>query len=245
MNYESMKIATQLYFTLLHEKIIKHEHKLFLSYGDSEVKEGVRLLADQSDCMVIETGEHLHLVTKSDSVFATNFTHLKKRYKDIENKKYFHVISIILMVFLSMVDRGLAARTDSKRHGLTPYSIEEKVRELLQNWETLLNDNPDLGREKGLDMYRIVELWKNMEVDGDSGQSGKRGNKKTRIGLIMTSLKLFEDEKLVTITDRETVPKAHPTRILFERIDTLYHDYDRYQDLKEWMYKEEIVYAQD
>ena len=48
-------------------------------------------------------------------------------------------------------------------------------------------------------------------------------------------MRLLETEGLVVILDRDDIPKAIPKPELFERIEYLYHDYDRYEMFKKLM----------
>ena len=93
-------------------------------------------------------------------------------------------------------------------------------------------------------MKEVVTTWKYMEVDTDDYGS-KKGNRRTRIGLIASSMRLFETEGLVVTLDRDDIPKAIPKQELFERIEYLYHDYDRYEVLKKLMMKEEDEHAEN
>lgn len=244
MDFETMKKASSAYFALLKHKVIDDEHECFSLFQDSEVREGVLMLADQSGTQVLEAHKRIHLVVKpTGSLFATNLTQLKDKYKDIETRKHFHLISTILMVFLAQLDRNQTTKLRFQREGMTYYALEKSVTELVNQWETLLEENQEASKERKLDMHSVITLWTNMELDIESSKGYKRGNKRTRIGSIATALKILEDEKLVVILDKDAVPKIFPKSELYERIEYLYHDYDRYQELKSIMQMEEVENA--
>lgn len=243
MNFETTQKASHVFFTLLKERIIDEQHECFDLYHESNVRETVLLLADQSKTQIIESPKRIHLVTKaSDSLFATNFTHFKEKYKEVENKKTFHLISIILMSFLAQIDHNQASRIRSQNEGITYYALERSISDLMAKWETILIEDEEYGKERKIDMRNSFVTWTNMEVDIES-KSVKRATKKTRIGLIAMAMKLLEDEKLLVVLDKDSIPKAFPKTELFERIDYLYHDYERYEEMKQWLEMEELTHA--
>src|SRR5690606_34121640 len=112
----------------------------------------------------------------------------------------FHLISVVLMSFLASMDQNQAAKVRMKREGISYYSLERNVNELIMNWDSILKSNPNFGDEERIDMKEVVTTWKYMEVDReDSGL--KKANKRTRIGLIASSMRLLETEGLVVILD--------------------------------------------
>lgn len=245
MNAETIKKASAVYFSLLKEKVIDENSEHFQSYFEPEVRQTVLLLADESGTYIIESPKRIHLVVQpTGSVFATNFTHMKDKHRQIETKKHFHLISIIIMSFLATIDRNQAAKVRTKREGVSFYALERQVNELIMNWDSILKTNPSFVEEKRIDMKEAVTVWKYMEVDTDDYGS-KKGNRRTRIGLIASSMRLLETEGLIVILDRDDIPKAIPRNELFERIEYLYHDYDRYEMFKKLMITEEEQHAED
>ena len=102
MNAETIKKASAVYFTLLKDKVIDENSEHFQTYFDPEVRQTVLLLADESGTYIIESPKRIHLVVQpTGSVFATNFTHMKEKHKQIETKKHFHLISVVIMSFLA------------------------------------------------------------------------------------------------------------------------------------------------
>ena len=235
MNAEIIKKASAVYFSLLKEKVIDENSEYFQVYYEPEVRQTVLMLADESGTYIIEAPKRIHLVVQpTGSVFATNFTHLKEKHRQVETKKQFHLISVIIMTFLAIIDRNQAARIRTKREGVTYFALERQVNELITTWAGLLKEQPTFAQDKMLDMKEIVTTWTFMEVSHD--ESGfKKANKRTRIGLIANAMRLLETEGLIVVLDREDIPKALPKTELFERIEFLYHDYDRYELLKELM----------
>ncbi|WP_284037590.1 DUF6063 family protein [Neobacillus sp. 114] len=245
MNAESIKKASAVYFTLLKEKVIDENSEHFETYFDPEVRQTVLLLADESGTYIIESPKRIHLVVQpTGSIFATNFTHLKDKHKQIESKKHFHLVSIVIMAFLAAIDSNQAAKIRTKREGISYYSLERLVNDLIMKWDSILKAKPAFGEEERIDMKDVVTTWKYMEVETDD-YGAKKGNRRTRIGLIASSMRLLETEGLIIILDRDDIPKAIPKQELFERIEYLYHDYDRYELFKKLMTTEEEEHAEN
>ncbi|PAE26703.1 DUF6063 family protein [Bacillus sp. 7894-2] len=245
MSAESIKTASAVYFTLLKDKVIDENSEHFQAYFDPDVRQTVLLLADESGTFIIESPKRIQLVVQpTGSVFATNFTHMKDRHKQVETKKHFHLMSVVIMAFLSGIDRNQAAKVRTKREGISFYTLERQVNDVIMNWDSLLKAKPDFGEEEKIDMRDVVTTWKYMEVDTDD-YGARKANRRTRIGLIASAMRLLETEGLIVILDREDIPKAIPKQELFERIEYLYHDYDRYEMFKELMKTEEDQHAEN
>jgi hypothetical protein len=239
MNAETIKRASAVYFSLLKDKVIDENSEHFQTYFDPDVRQTVLLLADESGTYIIESAKRIQLVVQpTGSVFATNFTHMKEKHKQVETKKHFHLISVVVMAFLASIDRNQAAKIRTKREGISYYALERQVNELIMNWDNILKTKPTFGEEERIDMKEVVTTWKYMEVDTDD-YGVKKGNRRTRIGLIAGAMRLLETEGLIIILDRDDIAKAIPKQELFERIEYLYHDYDRYELFKKLMTPEE------
>ncbi|MEH7254559.1 DUF6063 family protein [Neobacillus niacini] len=245
MNAESIKKASAVYFTLLKDKVIDENSEHFQTYFDPEVRQTVLLLADESGTYIIESPKRIHLVVQpTGSVFATNFTHLKDKHKQVETKKHFHLISVVIMAFLASIDRNQAAKIRTKREGISYYALERQVNDLIMSWDSILKVKPAFGEEERIDMKDVVTSWKYMEVDSDDF-GAKKANRRTRIGLIAGAMRLLETEGLIVVLDRDDIAKAIPKQELFERIEYLYHDYDRYELFKKLMTVEENQHAEN
>ncbi|MGN7178121.1 hypothetical protein BK139_01305 [Paenibacillus sp. FSL R5-0490] len=245
MSAESIKTASAVYFTLLKDKVIDENSEHFQAYFDPDVRQTVLLMADESGTFIIESPKRIQLVVQpTGSVFATNFTHMKDRHKQIETKKHFHLMSVVIMAFLASIDRNQAAKIRTKRDGISFYTLERQVNDVIMNWDSLLKAKPDFGEEEKIDMRDVVTTWKYMEVDTDD-YGARKANRRTRIGLVASAMRLLETEGLIVILDREDIPKAIPKQELFERIEYLYHDYDRYEMFKELMKTEEDQHAEN
>jgi hypothetical protein len=245
MNAESIKKASAVYFTLLKDKVIDENSEHFQTYFHPEVRQTVLLLADESGTYIIESPKRIQLVVQpTGSVFATNFTHMKEKHKQVETKKHFHLISVVIMSFLASIDLNQAAKIRTKREGISYYALERQVNDLMVNWDNILKVKPGFGEEERIDMKEVVTAWKYMEVDTDDFGS-KKANRRTRIGLIASALRLLETEGLIVILDRDDIPKAIPKQELFERIEYLYHDYDRYELFKNLITTEEGDHAEN
>ncbi|EWG10373.1 DUF6063 family protein [Cytobacillus firmus] len=245
MSAESIKTASAVYFTLLKDKVIDENSEHFQAYYVPDVRQTVLLMADESGTFIIESPKRIQLVVQpTGSVFATNFTHMKDRHKQVETKKHFHLMSVVIMAFLAGIDRNQAAKIRTKREGISFYTLERQVNDVIMNWDSLLKAKPDFGEEEKIDMKDVVTTWKYMEVDTDD-LGARKANRRTRIGLIASAMRLLETEGLIVILDREEIPKAIPKQELFERIEYLYHDYDRYEMFKELMKTEEDQHAEN
>lgn len=245
MSAETIKKASAVYFTLLKEKVIDENSEHFQTYFDPEVRQTVLLLADESGTYIIEAPKRIHLVVQpTGSVFATNFTHLKDKHKQVETKKHFHLISIVIMSFIAAIDRNQAAKIRTKREGISFYALERQVNDLIIKWDSILKAQPNFGEEERIDMKEVVTTWKYMEVDSDDFGL-KKGNRRTRIGLIAGAMRLLETEGLIVVLDRDDIAKVIPKNELFERIEYLYHDYDRYELYKKLMTTEEEEHAEN
>ncbi|KAA9012108.1 DUF6063 family protein [Niallia endozanthoxylica] len=245
MDTETIKKASAVYFSLLKDKVIDENSEHFQIYFDPEVRQTVLLLADESGTYIIESPKRIQLVVQpTGSVFATNFTHLKEKHKQIETKKHFHLISIVIMSFLAAIDQNQAAKIRMKREGISYYALERQVNDLIMNWDSILKAKPSFGEEERIDMKDVVITWKYMEIDTEE-YGVKKANRRTRIGLIASAMRLLETEGLIVILDLDEIPKAIPKQELFERIEYLYHDYDRYEMFKNLMTVEGDKHAED
>lgn len=245
MNAETIKKASAVYFSLLKEKVIDENSEHFQTYFEPEVRQTVLLLADESGTYIIEAPKRIQLVVQpTGSVFATNFTHMKDKHRQIETKKHFHLMSVVMMSFLAAIDQNQAAKIRTKREGISFYALERQVNDLIMNWESILKAKPTFGEEERIDMKEVVTAWKYMEVDTEEFGM-KKGNRRTRIGLIASAMRLLETEGLIVILDRDDIPKVIPKQELFERIDYLYHDYDRYEMFKKLVTTEEDEHAEN
>src|SRR5699024_10524452 len=133
---------------------------------EPDVRQAVLLMADESGTYIIEAPKRIHIIAQpTGSVFATNFTHMRERHKQIERKKHFHLMSVILMSFLASIDQNEAAKVRTKREGMSYYSLERQVNELIMTWDQHVKNNPTYGHEEEINMADIVTLWKYMEID--------------------------------------------------------------------------------
>ncbi len=202
MNAETIKKASAVYFTLLKDKVIDENSEHFQTYFDPDVRQTVLLLADESGTYIIESPKRIQLVVQpTGSVFATNFTHMKEKHRQIETKKHFHLISVVIMSFLATIDRNQAAKIRTKREGISYYALERQVNDLMSNWDSILKTKPAFGEEERIDMKEVVTTWKYMEVDTEE-YGVKKGNRRTRIGLIAGAMRLLETEGLIVILDQ-------------------------------------------
>ncbi|OZI10969.1 hypothetical protein CEW92_14135 [Bacillaceae bacterium SAS-127] len=232
---EELETASQIYFQLVKKRVLEAEDPFFQKYYEStSVQEVVQQLALQSGTDLLQTHQRIHLIVKADSdVFATNFTRLKDKYSHIENKSQWHVITIIMMVFLANIETNYTfSRTDHP--GITYYALEQMVTQTLRNWKEKCEEDVEFAKNSRLAIQESETMWSTLDIEilQRKKENMIRGNHKSRLGLIQIAMGVLKEENLVYIADRTSTPKAIPTIWLFERLEGLYRDQTRFQELK-------------
>ncbi|QGQ94162.1 hypothetical protein EHS13_04190 [Paenibacillus psychroresistens] len=234
IHIEYVQQASTIFFQLLRRKMIPNQdHLLTAFFEQDEVREALKVMADEAGVMIVQAPSHVHLVARAEgSVFATSFTQMRKRYTDIESKKYFYLMNVILLVFLAEVDVEAARRMRAETNGVSYYQLEKQVHAVLMRWkQEQLVSATAFSANWGIAIEEIAELWETMAVDDDSDKEGRLiGTRKTHIGLIHMAIRTIRDENLVYISEDEK--RIIPRNELYERMEAIYHQQDRYQAMK-------------
>jgi hypothetical protein len=164
-------------------------------------------------------------------VFATSFTQMKKRYPDIETKRYFHLMNVILLVFLAEVDVEATKRLRWESNGVSYYQLEKQVNAVLEQWSKKQDETEKaFSLSWGLAVDEMAELWRTMPVDDDNERERLTCNRRTHLGIIHMALRLLKDENLLYIAEDEK--RAIPRSELYERLEAVYHHQERYREMK-------------
>lgn len=233
IHVEHVSEASALFFELLRRRMIPNHDRALLSYQEKdEVREALKLLADEAGVWVVQGVEHVHLVARAEgSVFATSFTHMKRRYSDVETKRYFHLMNVILLVFLAEVDVETSRRLRWESNGVSYYQLEKQVDAVLKQWEKQQEQSAgSFGVSWGLAVEEMAELWHTMAVDDESDRDRLSGNRRTHLGLIHMAVRLLKEEGLIYIVEDEM--RIIPRSVLYERLEAVYHHQERYREMK-------------
>ncbi|MBT2291758.1 hypothetical protein J7E73_22035 [Paenibacillus albidus] len=229
---EQMQQASRLFFDLLRKKVIPLDDPAATEcLQDAGAYDALQYIAKEGGCRVMNSGHRLHLlVNPLGSVFATNFTQLKNKYSRIERKAHLHTINIIILVFLAEMDQD-ETHFKAGQDSMSYLQIADQVSSLFQTWLQLDQDGR-FSQQWRLDIQAMHKIWSSLYMQTKSQEESDlltRGSN-SRIGLIHEGMKLLEEEKLVFIS--ETEKRIFPREELYERMRYLYHDVDRYQELK-------------
>lgn len=230
---EHVSQASALFFELLRRRMIPNHDRVLLPYFEKdEVREAMKLMSEEAGVLIVRGPQHVHFVSRAEgSVFATSFTHMKKRYPDVETKRYFHLMNIILLVFLSEIDVEASRRLRWEANGVSYFQLEKQVDSVLEQWRKQQESSAGtFSISWGLAIEEISELWQTMAVDDESERDRLSGNRRTHLGLIHMALRLLKDENLIYIVEDEK--RVIPRSELYERLEAVYHQQERYRELK-------------
>ncbi len=230
---EEIKRAGELFFHLLDKKIVAATDILASQYyNDNAVREIVNNMAAEGGLQVFATRQNLHLVAKAqNSIFATTYSQMKEKYRKLERKKHFYLANIIICVFLAEIDRENSYTFRIEDQGISYYKLEELVTNTLEAWKKRNEVEDTFAEEFALALEDIYHLWQ-VEMSHSKAAKDEEGfslSLQTRLGFINEALKPLEQEKLIINLSREN--RIIPKEELYERLDTLYHDTDRYQEI--------------
>lgn len=233
---EHLQQASFIFFQLLKRRMIpSQDHVLSPLFEVDEVREALKVMADEAGVVILQAPEHVHFVARPEgSVFATSFTQMKKRYSDLESKKYFYLMNVILLVFLAEIDVEASRRMRWETNGISYYQLEKQVNTVLQRWKQEQADSDGhFSVEWGMAVEEISELWDTLAVDDETESKENRiyGNNRTHIGIIHRAIRTLKDENLVYIIEDEK--RIIPRSELYERMESIYHHQDRYQEMKQ------------
>ena len=230
---EDIKIASELFFTLLNNRILPISDVLASEYMEkNEIREILKTMADGAGLIVFNTMENLHLVAdKENSIFATTYSQMRDKYNRLYRKRHFHLANIIISIYLAEIDRESNFSFRIEDAALSYYKLEELVSETLDSFKKR-NEEENFSEEFALAIDEIHHLW---TVEMSHSKLDKDGNlvlsASNRIGFINEALKPLEQEKLIINLHNEFT--IIPEKELYERLDYLYHGGDRYTEIME------------
>lgn len=230
---EDIRLASELFFRLLNNRIIPLTDTLASQYGESnELREIVKIIAEEAGLYIFSTRENLHLVSeKENSIFATTYTQMKEKYNRLTRKKHFYLANIIISVYLAEIDRESNFSFRIEDAAISYYKLEELVTETLDSWKKR-NEVEQFAEDFAIAIEEIYHLWtvemSHSKMNKEGGLSLSAGN---RIGFINEALRPLEQENLIINLQNEY--KIIPQKELYERLDYLYHGGDRYTEIME------------
>ena len=231
---EDIRLASELFFHLLNNRILPLNDVLASEYGDNnQVREIVNTMAREAGLHVFGTRENLHLVSeKENSIFATTYTQMKEKFNRLNRKKHFHLANIIISIYLAEIDRESNFNFRIEDAGISYYKLEEVITETLEAWKKR-NEEEDFSEDFALAIDEIHHLW-TVEMSHSRPRKDGTGfslSSQTRLGFINEALKPLEHENLIINLHGES--KIIPKNELYERLDYLYHGGDRYEEIME------------
>lgn len=230
---EDIRLASELFFHLLNNRILPLSDTLASQYGENnELREIVKTMADEAGLFIFSTRENLHLVSeKESSIFATTYTQMKEKYNKLHRKKHFYLANIIISVYLAEIDRESNYSFRIEDAAITYYKLEELVTETLESWKKR-NGEENFSEDFAIAIEEIYHLWivemSHSKMNKEGALSISFGN---RIGFICEALRPLEQEKLIINLQNEYT--IIPEKELYERLDYLYHGGDRYTEIME------------
>jgi len=233
LSIDAIQTGSQLFFKLLKEKILPLDDNLAQEYLNSpDVREVVSTMAGEGEMIVFNTRKNIHLVTTAyNSIFASSYTQMKAKYKELKLKKYFHLSNIIICVFLAEVDKESSLRVRWEEEGISYARMEKMVSDTLESWKKRQEEEDTFSQDWGIALEEIYELWnvqfspfKTSKVDDSINVTHTSSN---RYSFIYTSLKPLADQSLIYNNTNELV--IIPREELYERLDRLYHNRERYK----------------
>lgn len=236
---EQLKRGSEIFFYLMKHKIIPISDNCANDFiNNSDIREIVKIIADEAGLKVFETRENVHLVSKAyGSVFANSYTHMKSKYRKLERKKHFYLANIIICIYLSEIDKEKNIRVRWEEEGVSYYKLEELVTKQLESWKKRQDEEEVFSEEWGIAVKEIYDLWVNDFSMSKQSKTGEIELQKsnTRYGFIHEAMKPLVDQML--IFDNTTELKIIPQNELYERINYLYHRQDRYEEIMELIKK--------
>lgn len=229
---EQLQQASRLFFDLLRRKVIPLDDPAAAEcLQDSGAYDALQYMAREGGCRIMNSGHRLHLlVNPLGSGFATNFTQLRNKYSRIERKTHLHIINVVILVFLAEMDQD-EHHFKPGQDSMSYIQIADQVSTLFQAWYEM-DDEAAFSKQWRLDIQAMYKVWTSLYMQTKSQEDGDtltRGAG-SRIGLIHEGMKLLEEEHLVFISENEK--RIFPREELYERMRYLYHEVDRYKELR-------------
>lgn len=230
---EQLHKSASIYFYLLRHKMIDRNQDFLAPYfSEQEIHEATNIIAKQSGTMILETPTKLHLVVEPEgSVYASSFTQLKDKHSRIKNRDELDLLHILLMVLLSEMDGDLLIRNEQEISGVTIHKWIELVDQTMARWDQELQKQPEIEAEWGIAIVQIKDMWFAKQPYEDGG--GKPvASTKTKYSYCTLAANLLVEERLLRIIEDDDQTILLPTDELYDRLDLLYHDHDRFKQLK-------------
>jgi hypothetical protein len=195
----------------------------------------VNTIAAEGGLRVFHTPQNIHLVSKSrGSNFANSYTQMKEKYSGLERKRFFYLANIIICVFLSEVDKESHVRIRWEEEGISYYRLADLVSATLKSWQERDEEEENFSQEWSLAVEEVAELWltefseyKLSQVDDSIDVTRTKNN---RLSFINTALKPLSEQGL--IIDNSDELKIIPRPELYERLDEIYKNQERYRQFK-------------
>ncbi|WP_042458832.1 DUF6063 family protein [Neobacillus dielmonensis] len=233
---QQLQDAAKIFFQLLNRKMVLTNDPMMSPYFEEDgVRDALKVLAEESRTRIIQTADRIHLVARPEgSIFATSYTQFKKRYGEVETKKHFYLMNLIIFVFLAEIDIPSTSNLRWEHAGVSYYLLEKNMTQLLAEWDKENKDTEGKFSEAyGLAVNEMAELWGSMAVDSDTENEDERisSTRRTHIGLIHTAIRVLRDEGLVYIIEDEK--RVIPRIELYERLEEGYHQQARYEEMRD------------
>lgn len=232
---EELEAGAALFFKLLAEQIISISEPLAEKYRtNSEIHNIVNTMAAEAGLRVFETPKNVHLVSRArESNFASSYTQMKEKYSGLKRKRYFYLANIIISIFLAEIDKESHIRIRWEEEGISYHHLADLVTATLESWLERKKEEDSFSENWSIAVEEVAELWltefsqyrldKNEKIDVIWA-------KKNWLGFINTALKPLTDQGL--IIDQKDELQLIPKPELYERIDELYHNQQRYKKIK-------------
>lgn len=233
---QQLQDAAKLFFHLLNRKMVFTNDPIMAPYFEEDgVRDALKILAEESRTRIIQTADRIHLVARPEgSIFATSFTQFKKRYGEVETKKHFYLMNLIIFVFLAEIDIPSSSNLRWEHAGVSYYLLEKNMTIALAEWYKENKETEGKFSEAyGLAINEMADLWGSMAVDSDTESEDERisSSRRTHIGLIHTAIRVLRDEGLVYIVEDEK--RVIPRIELYERLEEGYHQQARYEEMRD------------
>lgn len=232
---EDIRNASELFFRLLSNRILPASDILATQfYENNDIREIVKNMAEQGGLRIFGTRQNLHLVADGEgSVFATTYTQMKEKYSKLQRKKHFYLANIIICIYISEIDRENSYSFRIEDAGISYYKLEEIITDTLDSWKKRSEKEDTFSKDFAIAIDEIHRLW---NIEMSHSKEGKDGvgfslSAQTRLGFINEALKPLEQENLIIDLHKEN--RIVPKEELYERLDNLYHDGDRYNEIME------------
>jgi hypothetical protein len=232
MSLESIGTASDIYFTLLRNKMIDRDDDKIKPYlEDASIRETVNVLARKSGTQILEGVASVQMVVLPEgSLYATSFTHLRERFSSFQNKTEFNLVRFILMIYIAEIDSSLLTRSLAETDGMSFEKLVLTVDETFQALDENLNENTE--KNWGIPIKQLMELWY-LKDPKEDGKENFNPSTKTKQGLVLYAMRLLESEKVLRLFKEDEEYIIFPKEELYDRIEQIFHHSERFQHIKQ------------